>query len=92
MGCGQIFGGNFFDVRKEMVGAEKFFPQGRWKFFEAPQGAPARGRWKFLTCPQGRVLTRIFWVSAREGFEVVVEVVVDVVEVVVDVHVGDVDK
>ena len=46
----------------------------------------------FLTCPQERVLTRIFWVSAREGFEVVVEVVVDVVEVVVDVHVGDVDK
>ena len=45
-----------------------------------------------MTCPQGRVLTRIFWVSAREGFEVVVEVVVDVVEVVVDVHVGAVDK
>ena len=45
-----------------------------------------------MTCPQERVLTRIFWVSAREGFEVVVEVVVDVVEVVVDVHVGDVDK
>ena len=56
--------------------------------------ARERFRWKFLTCPQGRVLTRIFWVSAREVFvEVVVEVDVEVVVGVgVNTHVDDVDE
>ena len=86
----KIFGGNFFIVRKEQI---------RWKFFGVRKvGGNFLGlrkgevRWKFSGTPQGRVLTRIFSMSAREGF-VEGGVVVDVVDVVeVDVHVGDVDK
>ena len=71
-----------------------------WKiFFRKVGGNFLRFRkrgfwWKFLRCPQGRDLTRIFSMSAREGFEVVVvdEVVEVVVVGVMNNHVDDVDE